>query len=78
MTTETEEYGIIKSRLSFLKFNNLPLQIITGSGDKVSGFVKKFDSHSVLMDESGNNDRNTFKAINYSSIESIKNIPALC
>ncbi|MDC9583073.1 RNA chaperone Hfq [Xenorhabdus sp. PR6a] len=70
------DYEIIKSRLSWLKFNNVPIEIVTNSGNKISGFVRKFDDLSVLVDEAGHNDLNTFKTVNYSSIESVQNLHA--
>ncbi|PHM69570.1 hypothetical protein [Xenorhabdus sp. KJ12.1] len=69
-----DDYEIIKSRLSWLKYNGVKLEITTNTGNVISGFVRKFDNQSALIDTIGKNDRNDFKTVNYSAIESFHNM----
>ncbi|KMJ45159.1 hypothetical protein AB204_10720 [Xenorhabdus khoisanae] len=69
-----DDYEIIKSRLSWLKYNGVKLEITTNTGKVISGFVRKFDNQSALIDTIGMNDRNDFKIVNYSAIESFHNV----
>lgn len=67
------DYEILKSLLSWLKFHQIPIEIVTTTGNFVRGYIRKFDDCSLLLDESGTNVRSEFKTINYSAIESVKN-----
>ncbi|KLN95683.1 hypothetical protein [Moellerella wisconsensis] len=72
-----QDYNIIKSRLSWLKFHDVKLEITTKTGKVVTGFVRKFDEQSALIDEVGFKNKNDFLTVNYSSIESFRNIESV-
>nr|WP_181374666.1 RNA chaperone Hfq [Pectobacterium carotovorum]AKG47498.1 hypothetical protein pA_00058 [Pectobacterium carotovorum] len=69
-----EDYEILKSRLSWLKIHKTPVEIVTKTGNVFTGLIRKFDNQCLLLDESGDNDRATFKMVAYSAIESTKTV----
>ncbi|MEW2741543.1 hypothetical protein ABZ131_20495 [Providencia rettgeri] len=69
----TDDFAILKSLLSWLKIHQVPIEIVTKTGNVLNGIVRKFDNHCLLLDELGDNDRNAFKMVAYSAIESTKN-----
>ncbi|MGJ0629494.1 hypothetical protein [Xenorhabdus bovienii] len=72
------KYSITKSRLSWLKSNNVALEIMTKNGHLISGLVKKFDDESMLVDVKGEDNRNDFQTVFYGSIESFCNSVSQC